>query len=266
VPVDHDLDDAVAVLERERGHVRRKREAYDSFREAVRGVAPSTGDVSPTARTDGGAATLAGPAASPSGEPGSDGCERVREAFADTVAASAADLDPAAPVRALRVELGEEVGVALATDAPGQFTPALKAAVLGETANRRSELVATGRALDREADSLSSARDRLDDVRDRMRALDDTPLSGLGFDALRERLDALAALRARCERVADDRQTVLAGTTSETATVDVHHRRMVEYLYDGAPATFPVLAAVGATVGTLAECERVVRAHLTRRA
>lgn len=266
MPVDEALDDAAVVLDREREHVRRKRAAYESFRDAVRSVPPSPADLAPTARADGGTAALPGTTATPSPASDGDGCGRVREAFADTVAACADDLDPGAPARALRVELGDEVGVALGTDAPGQFTPELKAAVLSETAQRRSELVATERALDREAESLSSARETLGGVHDRIRSLDETPLSPLGFDALRDRLEALADLRARGERVAEARQTVLAGTTSETATVDVHHRQMVEYLYAGLAATYPVLAAVAATATTLEDCERTVRAHLARRA
>lgn len=264
--VDHDLDDAVAVLEHEREHVHRKRDAYESFRDAVRSVSPSAGGATSSAKPDGGVATLQSSTAPPGPGPGVDGCERVREAFADTVAACAADLDPGSPGRALRVELGEEVGVALDTDAPGQFTPELKAAVLGETAHRRSELVATERALDREAESLETARAELDDVVDRVRALDETPLSALGFDDLRERHRALEALADRCDRIVANRQTVLAGTTSETATVEVHHRRMVGYLCDGLDASYPVLSAVAAVLAALTDCQRTVRAHLVRRA
>ena len=203
---------------------------------------------------------------------GFGGCEAVRTAFAETVHAHTAasgesDASMSQPVTAvIRGELTESIAVALAPASSVPFSPELKRGILTEARHRQSELDVLCRALDRESASLDAAADTVASVASWIAAADKTPLSELGFDALRRRHEALAAHRERCDDAVADRQSVLASTTAIGADAGVRHRDLAGSIYDGLSVDHPVLATVVRLDDVCRECQQAVRAHLVRRA
>ncbi|WP_327050595.1 DUF7260 family protein [Halomicrococcus gelatinilyticus] len=261
------VNDALGRVQREQEHVSEKQSALDRFCDRVREVpAGSPRQPSATSRATAGG-TASAMATYRRSDSSADRCRRVCEAFAETVAAAglADGQESESLSTALRTELGDDVALALAPGTDGVFTPDVKQAVLAAATRRRTELRAMERALATEADSLRTAAAELDEVTDWLARTDETPLLELGFEALRERHETLTRHRARCERLARDRQRVLNGTTSHEAAAGVSHRALVASLYDGFPTDHPVLATVARLDGVCDDCQRAVRDHLTRR-
>jgi hypothetical protein len=217
VTVETHVDDARRRVASERERTDEKRTAFERFDEAVRTVDPETpggsggpggggsgGGPSASGRlpgASGGDAAAGGGSASPSGE----GCRAVRRAFAEHVEPYGGDAreSPETVHEAIATEFSREVAVSLASaDGGGWLTPQLKRAIVSETARRRSELTATARALDRERESLAAAGETVTAVVDWLVDNDPTPLSTLGFEALADRHERLAALRDRLDDAA----------------------------------------------------------------
>jgi hypothetical protein len=237
----------------EREQVRDRRDGLARFRERVAAVEPATRR-EPTARAVAGGVTATGG--------GHDTAETVRRAFAETVAPHT---DHDGPLRAVGAELGEQVALALAPTTDLAVTESVRRRLLTAAEGRREEMAATAAALDREVSELAAHGERVDGVVEWLVAADETPLTALEFDALRERHEQLGAHVDTLDAVAEQRQAFLAGTTSADGTVGVDHRSLVASLYEDFPSTYPVLS----TVTRLAECCRdarlVVRDHLVRR-
>lgn len=197
-----------------------------------------------------------------------DGCRRVRGAFAETVRShSVADLDADEPLLAtIREELGDAVAVALSPKTDHEFTPRVASAIGSAVDDRIAELAVFDRTLEREAASLRSAHEVIREITDWLATADETPLSTLGFDDLRRRHGALAERIETCESLLADRQADLDRTASRGASVGIRHRSVTAYLYADFPVSYPVLSTVARLVETLSECQRAVRDHLTRRA
>lgn len=237
-----------------------KRAAFDAFLDRVEELPPESASSSTGMAATAG--TLPGGASSTG-----DRCRTVRTAFAETVRphAVADDKGSEALLETIRSELSEPVAVALAPTTEASFTPELKRRVVSVAATRRTEAVALRVALDREADQLERAGESVDDVTAWIADADETSLTELGFEALRDRHGTLADHRARCERLAEERQAFLRGRTNETAEVGVDHRRLVPQVYEALPVDHPVLATVSRLDAVCADCQRAVRKHLVRR-
>ena len=138
----------------------------------------------------------------PSG--GAKNRKQVRELFTETVRPhSTADVDdPETLLETIGAELSEQVAMALAPqNATTGFTAGLKQGVLSETAQRRHELRAIERALDREKASLVETKDAIDEMLEWIVDANETDLTELGFEALRARNDRLDGFHDRCETV-----------------------------------------------------------------
>jgi len=248
----------------EKERVTEQRRAYDQFRRELDSVAAAVAGRGSGATGAGGLSvqsTVRG------AEPGADGCRQVREAFAETVRPhSVADVGRAEPLlETVREELGDGVAVALAPGTDTGLTPQVKRAVEASAEDREQRLAAMERALDREEESLGDAGETVESVTDWLVEADETPLSALGFEGLRERHAALAGRTEECEMLLEERQELLGSTTSQEASVGLAHDSLVEYLYEDLSATYPVLATATRLVDVLSDCQRTVRDHLVRR-
>ncbi|MDS0295625.1 DUF7260 family protein [Halogeometricum luteum] len=256
------VDRAAARVREEGTALEAKRTAYESF---VRRVAAVPTEPAPSGAPRATATTGAQFRAAATG---GDGCRAVRKAFAETVRPhSIADVDdPESLSATIRNELTDAVADALAPATGAAFTPKAKRAVVAEARTQRAGVAVTDRALDREAASLDDAAADVEDVTSWVAAAERTPLSELGFDALRDRHRTLAAHRERCEATVADRQSFLRESTGRSAAVEVGHRALALYLYQGLPVNYPALSAVARLDGVCESCQRAVRAHLVRRA
>jgi len=258
--VETHVRDARVRAEAEREGVEETLTAVERFAATVREIDPAGGADShgPGPVTDGGVTPMAGLGSTPP----SDRCERVRDAFAETVQPT---LDGDSSVTAaMSDQFSAEVALALAPETEHRFTPAVKRSVLAAAGERRSELDALRDALEREAASLASIREDVDDVLEWLAAADETPLSDVGFERLRARHERLAGFRDRCDALARERQALVVTTTSN-GVAGIPHRSVVHSLYEDFPVTYPALSTL-ATLGELCtDCQATVRDHLTRR-
>lgn len=236
-----------------------KRDAFATFADRVKRLAPESPS-SPASTASGG--LVRNVAAT------SDRCAAVRTAFAETVRPhSVADVDGDEPLlETVRQELSEPIAVPLAPATEASFSPALTRAVLTETTGRRTESDVLCRAVDRETTELDAAAEVVDRITGWIATADETPLTDLGFEALRARHEALARHRERCDDLAARRQSFLDGATSEGPDASIGHRRLVVFLYQSFPVDHPVLATVVRLDDACAECQRAVRRHPVRRA
>ncbi|QHS16885.1 DUF3053 domain-containing protein [haloarchaeon 3A1-DGR] len=223
--------------------------------------------------TPDGAAGVTGNAGVAGGAEAADRTGSVRDAFAETVlsardeGSNASDASAAAVVRAIRSEFGDAIAVVLAPGTDAGFTPAVKRAVRSAIATRRAELRALRDALDRERESLRSAREDVDAIVSWIARADETPLSDLGFEALRDRHETLERHRERCAERLESRQETLGSATGHGADAGLTHRSLVAHLYDvdGFPTPYPVVSTVVRLIDCCESCQRSVRDHLTRR-
>lgn len=262
MPVETYIDRARTRVQAERDAVDAKRDAYDVFVRRVIDLQPDP-TPSPTAGlTTTGGTQLAVDA------PTDDQCGTVRAAFAETIRPhSVADLDGSEPLlETIREEFADTIAVALAPTTEASFTPDLKGMVVAEARSRRSEATALRKTLDREDAHLEEAGRAVEGITAWIADADETPLTDLGFDALARRHDTLATHRDRCEELARRRQEFLQRATNDGIDVGVRHRSLVPYLYRDFPVDHPVLVTVATLEDTCADCQRAVRAHLSRRA
>lgn len=258
--VETHVDHARTRVQAEREATTAKLDALGTFRERV-GDVPTDGSGSPrlTATDGGGVQSLAGGTTQ-------DGCRAVRRAFDETVRPYS-DADDEAPLlEAIRTELTDAVAAALAPNADVALTPTLERTIDLEVEARRREADLMLAVLDREAATLEDAAATIAEITDWIAAADETPLSDLGFDALRERHETLAAHRECCRDLAADRQAFLAEVTSYDGELALRHRKLLSHLYEDFPVDHPVLATAVRLEPVCEECQRAVRDHLVRRA
>lgn len=260
------LDAATERVREEHCAVVAEEDALDAFSGRVDDLVTAGGN-RPVA--DGGVRTGmtgAGSCLATAGSGGPDERTAVREAFVDLVVPVVPDhVEDGSPATVLQDELGPEVAGALAGGGP--LTPPLRAAIQESVAERRRELDATAVVLDREREQLAGARETVTTAVEWLRAADETPLSALVFDALRERHERLAHFRGHCDSLASERQAFLRGTTGRDGC-RVTHEPFFEYLYgetDSPSAEYPVLAALAELATVCTDCQRPVRRHLTSR-
>jgi hypothetical protein len=263
--VDTQLHEARDRVRDELDHVAAKQRAYDTYSETVRGLdAVSPGQPPGATTISGGGVTAAKATALCRDRNAKDQCRRVREAFAETVRPhSTADLDRSESLLAtIQAELGDEIAVTVAADSDCRFTPSAKTAILSAIANRTAELQAMERALLKEEESLARIQDACQHVVDWLVETDQTPLTNLGFDALRERHERLESHRETCETLLDDRQEILHSRSNQDGDVVLTHQSLLSFLYSGFPDSHPVLATLVRLDDLLEECQRAVRSHL----
>jgi len=260
------VDAAIERVDTERGGAAAKLSAVESFVDRVESLSPASSRAgAPSVAGSGGVARRADAR-------GSRGCESVRNAFAETVRSQTApdtggkQGGPGPLQAAIRREFTESIAVALAPASDVSFSPRLKQAVLTAARNRQSELTVLCRTLDRERASLRTAAEAVDAIASWIAAADGTPLSELGFDALRGRHETLADHRERCDGVAADRQSFLAATTAHDGDAGLRHRDLAASLYGALSVDHPLLTTVSRLDDACGECQRAVRAHLVRRA
>ncbi|ELZ28463.1 hypothetical protein C474_15184 [Halogeometricum pallidum JCM 14848] len=256
------VDRATARVREERTALEEKSAAYESFVRRVAAVPTEPAPSGPPRATTAAGTKFRAETA------GNDRCRAVREAFAETIRPhSVADMDaPESLSTTIRSELTDSVADVLATTTEAAFTPEAKRAVVAEARTQRAGVAVTDRALDREAASLDDAADVVEEVTAWVAEAERTPLSELGFDALRSRHRTLAAHRERCEEAVADRQAFLRESTGRSAAVEVDHRTLARYLYQELPVRYPALSTVARLDGVCESCQRAVRAHLVRRA
>ncbi len=194
-------------------------------------------------------------------------CDRIREAFAETIRPhSVADIEEPEPLSmTIHEELGGEIATVLAPNVDVPVTPPVKRAICSTIDERLAETDAMERALETEIDSLASAETELDAVTEWLVVANETELSALGFEALRERHETLARHRRRCDQLHRARQATLHDTTTDRRIAGPSHWQLLEYLYRPLSVTHPVLVTTVRLESVLADCQRVVRDHLTRR-
>ncbi|QCC49172.1 DUF7260 family protein [Halobellus limi] len=263
MPVDTYTEQARTRVRAEREAVDEKLDAYEAFIRRVRDL-----QTEQTPSSVAGLTTTAGAAHRSADASGTDRCRTVRTAFDETVRPhSVADIDETESLLdTIREEFRDALAVALAPTTEASFTLELKRTVLTEARSRRSEAAAVQKALGREESQLDDAAGVVDDVTDWIADANETPLTDLGFDALKRRHRRLADHRDRCEDVVRDRQAFLGRTTNNGVDAGVRHRGLVPYLYQTFPVDHPVLATVATLDATCRACQRSVRDSLVRRA
>ncbi len=261
------LHAAPGCVDRELAAAAARDEAFEAFARRVRDL-PATNPV-----TDGGRATAATPTAvTTAGEASganaaTDGtrCVAVREAFAETVAPhSTADLADDEPlVETIAAELNEDVAVALAAETG--WTPTLKRAVLEEVATRRREADVVRDTLETERETVAAAIDEVDEILAWLQSTAEESLLQCDFDTLRAKHDRLERYRERLDELTARRQSQFTETTNRYGPGGTRYRTLVASVYSAESARYPLLSTAARLYGVCGECQRTVRAHLTRR-
>jgi hypothetical protein len=193
---------------------------------------------------------------------GTDRRAKVRTAFAETVVPHT---EAESTLTALRVELGDAVALALAPTTQTALTPELRTQLLTASRTRQRELAVTEQALREELEQVESAAEMTTELVEWLRSVDETPLSDLGFPALRRRHERLCERAQQLRELSETRQSFLHGTTSSDATVGVRNRDLVTSVYEDFSVSYPVLSTVCQLHDTIEDCRSVVRNHLVRR-
>ena len=256
------IESAQSRVRAERAAVERKLESVETFADRV---ADLSTDPVPSAAV--GVTATAGPRRRGESR-ATDRCRAVRTAFAETIRPhSLDDTDGTEPLLStIRAELTDGIAVALAPTTDVSFSVELKEAIIAETHARRVEAETLVTALDRERSALDDAASTVEDVTGWLVDADETPLTDLGFDALRARHETLATHRDRCRDLADRRQAFLDESTASNSGAGISHRTLVPYLYEDFPVDHPVLSTAARLDAVCRTCQRAVRDHLVRRA
>jgi hypothetical protein len=252
------IDRARNRVENEQEAVSAKRDAFEQFQDRV-----SSLPTAPAASAGGMTATVG--TQLQNGRTGDDQCRAVRTAFAETIQPHSCDGDESL-LETIRNEFTDQIAVALASTTETGFSSELKGAILGETENRRTEIRAMSRALDTETAHLDTAGETVEEITGWFTEKNEVPLTELGFDTLQQRHETLADHRQRCDELAQNRQTLLDGTTSQSLDAGIRHRQLASYLYQEFPVDNPVMATAVRLDELCASAQRTVRDHLVRRA
>jgi len=256
------IESAQSRVRTERAAVERKREAVETFADRL---ADLSTDPVPSAAV--GVTATAGTRRR--GESGAtDRCRAVRTAFAETIHPhSLDDTDGTEPLLStIRTELTDGIAVALAPTTDVSFSTELKEAIVAETHARRVEAETLVATLGNERSALDDAAATVEGVTGWLADADETPLSDLGFDALRARHETLATQRDRCRDLAERRQAFLDESTTLHSGAGISHRTLVTSLYEDFPVDYPVLSTAVRLDAVCRTCQRAVRDHLVRRA
>lgn len=255
--MDTHVDHARKRVDAEREAVAAKIDAFDAFVDRVTEI-----PTAPTPATPASVTATAGAHRRTDG-PTDDRCRAVRRAFAETVAPCVTD-EHGSLLASVRGEFTDAIAVALAPTTEATFSRELKAATVTAARTRRTETELLRRVLSVERGQLADAREVVDGVTAWLVDANETPLSDLGFEALRERHETLDRFRDRCDALVERRQAFLDGTTSERVDAGIRHRSLVPALYEDFPVDHPVLVTAVRLADVCAACQRAVRRHLVR--
>jgi hypothetical protein len=264
MPIQTHIDDALTRVERERTHVEGERRAYERFYSEVASLSPQPATAQSAIRSAGvGSLSISGWSQS---ETTKTDARRIRELFSETVRPySVADLDAEESLlETIRGELGDSIAVVLAPGTDAVVTSQIQRAICSTAQQRRRELDAMGRALDREKASLEAAAYDCQTITDWVVDHNQPSLLEFGFPELQRRHEQLSARRTRCDDRLVARQETIQATTSRDAQIGLKHRSLVTYLYQGFPVSYPVLSTLTRLDSLLADCQRTVRDHLIR--
>jgi len=263
--VETHLDRARTRVSAEQDQVTGERRAYERFRSEVESLQVSMRNRSaPGATTAGVVSGGAGLQRDRSSQ-----CQTVRDLFAETIRPhslmdrGAGTEEPL--LETIRQELGGSIAVVLSPETNHRLTSQARAAIRSKATDRIRKLDAMEQALEREADSVQSAHAEVESIADWLATANEASLLDLGFPELRQRHETLDAHRTVCETRLRDRQELLGNTTSREGQIGLSHRSFVEYLYQDVPVSYPVLSACTRLDRVLADSQRTVRDHLTRR-
>ncbi|SEP02462.1 hypothetical protein SAMN04487948_11120 [Halogranum amylolyticum] len=206
----------------------------------------------------------ANPVAGPSG---SEGCQTVRTAFAETLRPhSIADVDKSEPLlETIRIELSDEIALALAPTTETTFSSTLQQAILTKASQRLTEAEAMQQTLDQEASFLEQATETVDTVSAWLASAGETHIAMLSFPTLQNRHESLESYRTRCDELVRSRQSFLQDTTCQHSVATRQHDTFVSYLYEDLNVTYPVLATIARLDAICRAYQWAVRTHLTRR-
>ena len=255
------IESAESRVRAEREAVERKREAFETFAERVADLSTE-----PIPSAAAGVTATAGPRRR--GESGAtDRCRAVRTAFAETIRPHSLDDTDGSEslLSTIRTELTDGIAVALAPTTDVSFSTELEEAIIAESQARLAEAETLVAALDSERSALDDAASTVEHVTGWLTDADETPLSDLGFDALRARHETLATHRDRCRALAERRQAFLDESTTLHSRAGISHRTLVPYLYEDFPVDHPVLSTAASLDAVCLDCQRAVRDHLVRR-
>lgn len=247
------IERAQKSVQQERDSLDAEIDAFERFEDRVAEVSPvqhSTQQVITTVGTQSGSVSSTG------------GCEAVRTAFAETIAPHT---ERDALLEAIRDELTESIATALAQTTAAPLSPRLKRGILDESRRRKRERQVQSQAIERETAYLADVSETVTGITSWILSLDSPTLLDSDYSTLRTHHETLATHRETCTEYARDRQSFLRESTSDSGTIGLRHRNLVQYLYTDLDVAYPVLSAVTRLDSACEECQRLVRDHLTRR-
>ncbi|MGM0386962.1 MAG: DUF7260 family protein [Natrinema limicola] len=192
-----------------------------------------------------------------------DHCASVRTAFDETVRQHSSGYKDESRVEAMATTLTEDIAAALATDTG--WTPPLKAAVLEAVSTSRRELAVRQEIVRKERSTLETAIAEIDTIVGWLQATADESFLQCGFDDLRAKHERLETYQDRLETRLKRRQAQFAGSTARDEPSGPRYRSVIESIYASDPARYPLLSTATQLYGICGDCQRTVRAHLTRR-
>ena len=258
------IDSALTSVEREQTHFDAERKAYERFQSEIASLSPQPATAPSTSLSPDGGTLSTG---MPRNGAVTTHADRARELFIETVRPhSVSDVDTEEPlIETIREELGDSLAFVLAPGTDADLTPQVQSAICSKAQQRLRELTTMSSALDREAESLQAAARDCQTVTEWVETHNQTSLLEFGFPELQRRHERLSAHRERCGERLRARQEAIHSTTSRGAKTGLEHRSVVTFLYQEFPVSYPVLSTVTRLDALLANCQRTVRDHLTRR-
>jgi hypothetical protein len=239
------IDAALAAVAEERETIRDEYEALAAFDRRVADLSTVTVSTGPPLVAD--------------PQPSGRALTRLRTAYAETVMSTphyeTAYGDTVA--ESLAAEFGEDLAAALIGGTA--LTPELRDAVRAATEAARHEREEFLDVLDREADSLATTADDVEDIASRLDSLDGRPLPARSFDDLHDLWSTLGDLEAQVDGIGLRRQETIRGHRNDLPGVPTD---LSEYLYQDLPTSYPVLASLADLGDRLADTRRRVERAL----
>jgi hypothetical protein len=222
------LDAALERVRSERAMVRRERERFEEFREAV---------------------SLT-PAVSEAANDTVNGTADLVETFRDTVM-STPDFEETyggSIEENLEREFSSSIGTALHSDSP--FTQRLKRNLLVQCSQAIERRKRLEEELADEARSIKTARVELRAIRSEVDALPECTVEHGAMESFLDTWEAYDRLEVRCERLLEERQQHFS-TVDQSHSMENASRAFNKYLYADLGTVYPVLSEIGSTLESI---------------
>lgn len=232
------IENALCVIDREIECIEAELTAFRRFRSRVRSIEPTSPAAAGVDASGGGASSMLATATKPDA-----GLRSVRSAYRETVMDVPhfeAEYDDTLEAN-VAVEFGADLAAQLAGGA--RLTPQVHEAVLAASERARDERETMLPVLERERDSLTTVRDRLDDCERRATVLGANARRTVDSTRLSDIDERLADIEAECEAVAARRQRRLHDR-SAAALSGIDETSLAQYLYADEAVTCPALADI----------------------